>query len=495
MDEADAVDGGTNVYISMGTYDEDVSGVSASLFGGYDASDGWSRDIDANTTTINGQTEYGVELVGVNGTTVAIDGLTVNGADSVAGTSAGVFLEGNNVLVSRNVLTGGDDSTASVGLLVSGVAPTWLTVVDNVIDTGTGATTTAAGFYGFIAGPSSFINNEIGSQDSSTGATYGAVLAPFAGSFLFHGNTFTAGDAGVGNSIAVYHLQQQPHSLWFENNEVMGGESTTGGSVGIYSIAGGHWNVVNNYVASTDALTSSIGGAFAYGGSLFADGNDFIVDGTATGTAIAFYSALKSTSFVTNNFADGGDADDISVGFALVSEDGSAVVSNNTFLGGSGDKSYGVYAAFDYNSFPPSVQFINNAVDAGTGTTSAVNVSDWSDANLGAWFMYNNNFSGASPDCIVYTDFDTGCETDIADVDECDWFNCGVAMGNLDETPGFVNPGSGNFHLLGTSNLIDAGINPLTVLGLPGNDTLFIDYDGENRPAGGGWDIGFDEVP
>jgi PKD repeat protein len=53
-------------------------------------------------------------------------------------------------------------------------------------------------------------------------------------------------------------------------------------------------------------------------------------------------------------------------------------------------------------------------------------------------------------------------------------------------SPAFVNPTADDYHLSDRSGAIDVG---LTVL------SLTVDYEGEARPQGGGYDIGFDESP
>jgi hypothetical protein len=51
--------------------------------------------------------------------------------------------------------------------------------------------------------------------------------------------------------------------------------------------------------------------------------------------------------------------------------------------------------------------------------------------------------------------------------------------------PRFVNPASGDFHLQSSSPAINTGA---TV-------SVTYDFDGQPRPVGGGFDIGYDEVP
>ncbi len=61
---------------------------------------------------------------------------------------------------------------------------------------------------------------------------------------------------------------------------------------------------------------------------------------------------------------------------------------------------------------------------------------------------------------------------------------CNLGAGNLDANPGFVAPGSGNYHLKSSSPLINKGINK----GIPK-----IDFEGDKRVKGAAPDIGPDE--
>ncbi len=51
------------------------------------------------------------------------------------------------------------------------------------------------------------------------------------------------------------------------------------------------------------------------------------------------------------------------------------------------------------------------------------------------------------------------------------------------QNPQFVNPGAGDYHLNGNSPAIDHGTDA----------GIYVDYDGDKRPLGAGYDIGFDE--
>jgi hypothetical protein len=56
-------------------------------------------------------------------------------------------------------------------------------------------------------------------------------------------------------------------------------------------------------------------------------------------------------------------------------------------------------------------------------------------------------------------------------------------FGNFSADPEFVNSGGDNFHLRPTSPAVDQATTGPSV-----------DFDGDPRPAGGGWDLGFDET-
>ncbi|HNT23708.1 MAG TPA: right-handed parallel beta-helix repeat-containing protein [Anaerolineales bacterium] len=68
---------------------------------------------------------------------------------------------------------------------------------------------------------------------------------------------------------------------------------------------------------------------------------------------------------------------------------------------------------------------------------------------------------------------------------DLDWGGEGVieTTSNLWEEPGFVDPGSRNYHINSASKAIDAGVNA----------DVMVDIDGQARPAGSGYDIGADE--
>jgi parallel beta-helix repeat protein len=68
-----------------------------------------------------------------------------------------------------------------------------------------------------------------------------------------------------------------------------------------------------------------------------------------------------------------------------------------------------------------------------------------------------------------------------------DYVNCTAGTGSILQDPQFVDAEKGNFHLMPKSPCIDAGIN------IP---NLLIDFEGNKRPQGKGYDIGsFESTP
>jgi hypothetical protein len=135
----------------------------------------------------------------------------------------------------------------------------------------------------------------------------------------------------------------------------------------------------------------------------------------------------------------------------------SATLANNIFNSGSGEYSYGIF-------------------NMGSSTTTLI----------------NNDICGADMDCMIFYSFSGACDADtIVDVNDCAWTGCTEASGNISENPLLVNPAGGDFHLQGSSQCIDTGIDPAPTYIPPG--FVEFDFEGDARPYGAGWDIGADE--
>ncbi|MBP7602213.1 MAG: hypothetical protein KA750_12755, partial [Thermoflexales bacterium] len=60
-----------------------------------------------------------------------------------------------------------------------------------------------------------------------------------------------------------------------------------------------------------------------------------------------------------------------------------------------------------------------------------------------------------------------------------------TSAGGITGTAGFVNPAAGDYHLGAGSAAINAGVDA----------GVYTDFEGQPRPQGGGFDIGYDESP
>lgn len=96
-----------DLYVAQETYAETtitlVDGIS--LYGGYDPTSEWDRQVGAFTTTIQGQ---GAAISGNSVSNLTIDGFTITSADNVAPSSQAIFLASSQgVFISNNNITSG----------------------------------------------------------------------------------------------------------------------------------------------------------------------------------------------------------------------------------------------------------------------------------------------------------------------------------------------------------------------------------------------------
>ncbi len=140
---------------------------------------------------------------------------------------------------------------------------------------------------------------------------------------------------------------------------------------------------------------------------------------------------------------------------------------------------------------PAEAVFINNVIDSGYDN---YNYGDpeptYGFRVTGSVSLINNNITSAGDHCMLSRSGGVQCAP--TDVNACDWTGCAEASGNMDTDPQFAGTqwSSRNFHLLATSPMIDAGVDPVSWYS---GDLADYDMDGEQRPLDSGWDIGPDE--
>jgi hypothetical protein len=212
---------------------------------------------------------------------------------------------------------------------------------------------------------------------------------------------------------------------------------------------------------------------------------------------------------------------------------GVTTVVGNTFLDARGGTYYGIHARGTDAFRNARIEIANNVIHAdnaawavgirlfGTVTASAINNVVWLQTHGSAVeltatdsgvSLYHNDLVAVPGRCLLETPANGGtCAVDIDDVNACGPdLQCDGSGGNLTAVPGFVSPGTGDYHLSASSPLIDRGYNPVAGDGLAalerttgplGAISLFaaglaaLDRDRNARSAVLRWDIGVDEVP
>ena len=481
IDEAAAVDGGENVYVAGGTYDESIITNEASLFGGYDPAD-WTRDLVNNPSIINGQTTFAVYALPTQ--PVTIDGFQVNMPDSVPTQSVGIMAAGGTIRISNNIIAGGDDSAKNYGIY--SFLTIDATIVDNQVTTGQNITGTTYGMFAYAL--SADIRNNIIETPQTASMALG--IYALAASSRVNGNDIDVGDPAL-SGYGLYLAGIAPTSSFEVNgNTVDGADGAAGAAIGIYAIIA-DFSLSDNVIDGGDGAVNSLGFYSQLSLGLFAEGNIFRAG--SGGVNFGAYAYNVGDSVFENNLIHAGSATTSSIGFFLTNVDGESVISNNTILAAPGGSNYSFGALlYPYqDSVLSPMTVINNTITVGAAAGDSYGVffgNDSSGAQL--TFIANNITSSATPDCLFWQDDTSDCITDIADVNDCSWTDCAAASMNLNVGAGFVNAGGGNFDLTAGSALVDAGVNPFIYL--PGPAATLLNYDVLNRPRprGAGWDIG-----
>ncbi len=173
-----AEEAGKAVFVSGGEYNESVE-TAVSLFGGYESTN-WTRDITRNVTTILAAREHAVLLL--PGSRLGVEGFTLQGGEGSAdsyGYSNGVAVETDTeAFLQNNVIIGGSGGFCSgVGFNYYSMGGNTITVMNNVINGGTGCSSTCG--VSLFQSRAVLENNVIG---GGGGETFVGVSACFFGS-------------------------------------------------------------------------------------------------------------------------------------------------------------------------------------------------------------------------------------------------------------------------------------------------------------------------
>ncbi len=324
------------------------------------------------------------------------------------------------------------------------------------------------------------------------GGMYNYFSTPVLTNCTFSGNLATASGGGIYNSASSPVLT---NSRFTGNRAIMGGGINNNGSsptmtgctfTGNMADKGGGMYNQTGYPKLTDctfsgnSATFEGGGIANYGSSPELSNCAFAGNSADQGGGIfnaGSQQTMDDVTFIGNSASEGG---------GMFSHLQSVVVlTNATFAGNSAELGGGIYAASDAVPVLTNCTFWGNQADQG-----------------GALYTMKTTYYQPYPGPVVSnsilwgntSDEITSSETSITPIVTYSDVQGGfTGVGNIDANPLFVDPESGDFHLLPASPCIDAGDNQ--ALHLPA-----LDFEGDDRILDGNadWsalvDMGVDEV-
>lgn len=452
-----------SVFVAAGSYYETVE-VETSMYGGYNATFS-KRDIQNNLTAITG-TADGTLLV-MQGVNSVINGFKISGPLEPT-QSIAVGIVGSGTMIDNNIygftvssdsfgiaalyptavlkayknrIFGGGGGAESTGILVK--AGTKAILMDNDINGGTGTLSIGVDIEDSTA--------EIQENDINGGSGFNAIALisknselTLSNNNIFGGYTSKKSDSKAEASVGV---------------DVLGGYATVSGNI----IDGGESNITSAVVAFGNELL--LDANWIYGGK-----------GTSENTGVTGY---HNTTLV-NNFIYGGDNNSGSSSAVRI-YDGEYTLVNNTLVGGKGFNGIGIFL----NN--ATVKAVNNIIDGGEMSSSSTGITIH--MNGGNVSLISNDIYSSSLDYMIVDN--AILISDISEVNDCaNWpASCVESLNNISKDPNYLDALHGDYHI-GPGACVDSGTDPSLWYS---GDPIHYDFDGDERPAGDGWDIGMDE--
>ena len=435
----------------------------------------------------------GLEMYGGQNLTVTkctAVGANVGGSWPI-GAGTGISISGTaNVTVQNCKLADNWVATGSGGLWVSGAGS--VTVTANAF---TGNSSVLAGWQGGYGGGGATCNGT---------------------SVTLSGNTFTGNSSGTGGGGATCNGT----TVTLSNNSFTGNWAPGNGGGGGASCYGGATLTLSNNI-----FIGNSGGGAVCSGTITISGNTFSNGSLGAGVYCSGVATLIGNKFTGNSGGDAGGAScegtttltligntftgnrGTGRGGALYISGGTPTVSSNVFTGNSTDGSGGgIYA------LAPTITFSDNLV---ANNTSSSGGGIWVNASS-SLFLINNTITantssgngggmvfqvnGVTETLQVYNNIiwgnmasgsggdawlaGTGSRKEFMNNDASSVYGVwDIAVNNLDVDPQFFDPVNGDYHLRGTSPVINMGTNGAP--SLPATD-----LDGAPRIAGGTVDLG-----
>jgi hypothetical protein len=431
------IGGGVDVYVSAGTYTEDVQMVEGiTLWGGYESAS-WTRDRATNVTRISASTNSGVNFRHGLTNATAIDGFVILARMGGSGSSAVTIADGSSPVVRNNTIRGRRTSGASYGVNINPA---------DIVSGGTPLIENNEIFLGAAGGGWGGGNGSWGVRSRRTAVTA-------------RNNRVTLATADiVQRGIEVFN---SPTGTLIVGNTVRGAGTDVAFGIRAASSAA---DILDNDV--------DVGrcGSFCIG---------IEVGGNAT-----------TVNIVNNVVFGGGGGDSMNVGLSLAFEAlpttaPDILVENNFLSGGSGGS--GLSAGITLGERPSSPfvvgRFRNNVLYSGTSANRFAMVEG--DPNIDPELLENNALHletrGATTMGALYLDEGGTALTSAGMINAV-----ATHSGNLVDDCSVVDPTvGGDAHLGAGSVCIDAG---------NATEAPATDFEGDARPMGGGIDIGPDEA-
>ncbi len=381
-------------------------------------------------------------------------GVVSSSSNRVAG-SVGILIVGDSATVSNNALISGgsgtavaDYSAASAGIQISNSANPVVVEYNTEINGGAG---TFTGVYGDTVGSAGII------AEGAYDIRYNALIDGGSGTNSST-NIRTVGSAGIfadnGGFIRNNAL------IRGGSGSVATGSATSVGSAGIYNFR---------------RYGSGLSTALRIKNNLIIGGDGAAPSGVAESAGVYLATSTDPT-IVNNTVGANGDAASALVLAQYVGNEtplGAVIMNNVLFVTGAGTVRYGVYHSDSHSPADTFQNFWNNLVVNPSGT------------DLSAYYFYQP----------YDTDGDAGTDPNFALADVNALVN---AQDNRQSTSTLVNffvdpdPAVNNFRLSGptyAADAIDFGLNTSP----SGTASVTTDIDGEVRPKGSAYDIGYDE--
>jgi len=469
-----------DILVSQGTYNEAITMHEFEhLFGGYE-NVSWTRDFEANVTTMDGSTARSGEpafhvVIGANNAT--LNGFTVTGgnANDSIGSGGGMFNSSSSPSVINCTFSNNSANDDGGGMYNwDNSSPTLTNCTFSNNSAGSGGGMHNSGFSSPMLTNCTFSNNsaEFGAGMANSGRTSATVT-----NCTFSNNTASVSGGGMSNLDSSPTLT----NCTFSNN------SAVFGGGGMYNLG-----FLSPY-SSSPTLTNC---TFSKNSAEFVGGGVYNVTSSPTITNCTFSSNSAEIGWMYSTFDWAGSG-----GGMYNTDQSSPTLTNCTFSKNSAE--FGGGGMYNVISSPTltNCTFSANSAEIGGGgmyNRSLLAVSFSSPTLTNCTFSNNSAATGggiyntddSSPtltNCILWGDLPDEVQNFSASHPIVTYSNVQGGYpgeGNIDVRPFFVDAANGDLGLRGHSPAIDAG----TSEGAPS-----VDIDGDARPIGDAVDIGADE--